>query len=94
LLLLASGVSLEGLRGRISPALFAILQDYAASLSSEKALGALKDHFDIEADEITEEEFGAAVFGASLVNFPRSLKTRRAIPKLNPFSSPTSSRRA
>ena len=87
LLLLASGVSLEGLRWKISPALFALLEKYAATLSSEKAFGVLKDHFDIEADEITEEEFGPAVFGASSINFPRRLKTRRTLPKLQPVSS-------
>ena len=87
LLLLASGVPLEGLRWKISPTLFAMLEKHAASLSSEKAFGVLKDHFDIEADEITEEEFGPAVFGASSINFPRRLKTRRTLPKLNPVSS-------
>jgi hypothetical protein len=87
LLLLASGVPLEGLRWKISPALFALLEKYAASLSSEKAFGVLKDHFDIEADEITEEEFGPAVFGASSINFPRRLKTRRTLPRLQPVSS-------
>ena len=87
LLLLASGLSLEELRWKISPALFALLEKHAASLSSEKAFGALKDHFDIEADEITEEEFGPAVFGASSIHFPRRLKTRRTLPKQNPVSS-------
>ena len=87
LLLLASGVTLEGLRWKISPTLFALLEKYATSLSSEKAFGVLKDHFDIEADEITEEEFGPAVFGASSINFPRRLKTRRTLPKLIPVSS-------
>ena len=87
LLLLASGQSLEELRWKISPALFALLGQHAASLSSVKAFGALKDHFDIEADEITEEEFGPAVFGASSIHFPRRLKTRRTLPKLQPLSS-------
>ncbi|MEO8042434.1 MAG: DUF4912 domain-containing protein [Acidobacteriota bacterium] len=94
LLLLAAGTPLEGLRWKISPALFALLEEYASALSSEKALAVLKERFDIEADEITEEEFGSAVFGASSINFPRRLKTRRTLPKLNPLSSSTSSRRA
>jgi hypothetical protein len=89
LLLLASGVVLEDLRWKISPRLFAILQQRAASLSAEKALGVLKERFDIEADEVVEEEFGSAVFGASVVNFPRTLKTRRTLPKLQPVSSPS-----
>jgi hypothetical protein len=87
LLLLAAGLPLESLRWRISPALFAILQEHAASLSAAKALGALKEHFDVDADEITEEEFGAAVFGGSSVDFPRRLRTRRVLPKLRPVSS-------
>ncbi len=91
LLLLASGVSLESLRGKISPLLFAILQKRAESLSAEKAFAVLKDQFDIEADEIVEEEFGPGVFGVSSINFPRRLKTRRTLPKLQPVSSLRSS---
>ena len=87
LLLLASGIPLDSLRWKISPALFALLEKHAASLSSEKAFGVLKDHFDIQADEITEEEFGPAVFGARSINFPRRLKTKRTLPKLSPVSS-------
>ena len=87
MLLLAAGVTLESLRFKISPSLFAILQERAESLSAEKALRALKERFDIEADEIVEEEFGSAVFGASSVNFPKTLKTRRALPKFQPVSS-------
>ena len=94
LLLLASGLGIEALRWRISPALFAILQERAGQLSSQKAVTVLKERFDIEADEITEEELGPAVFGASSVNFPKRLKTRRLPAKLNPISSSTSSRPA
>ena len=88
MLLVASGMTLESLRWKISPSLFAILQERAESLSAERALQALKEQFDIEADEIVEEEFGSAVFGASSVNFPRRLKTRRTLPKFAPVSSP------
>lgn len=91
MLLLASGVTLEALRWKISPALFAILQERAASLSAERALGVLKAQFDIDADEVVEEELGAAIYGASLVNFPRRLKTRRTLPKFQPVSSARSS---
>ncbi|HUR97752.1 MAG TPA: DUF4912 domain-containing protein [Pyrinomonadaceae bacterium] len=94
MLLLASGVTLENLRWKISPSLFAILQERAESLSSEKALQALKEQFDIEADEIVEEELGSAVFGSSSVNFPRRLKTRRTLPKFQPVSSLRTSSRA
>jgi hypothetical protein len=87
LLLLASGVPLEALKWKISPLLFSILQERSAVLSSSKALGVLKEQFDIETDEIIEEGFSGAVFGLSLVNFPRRLKTRRILPKLQPISS-------
>ncbi len=89
LLLLASGVTLEALRWKISPSLFAILQERADSLSAENALGVLKERFDIEAEEIVREEFDPAVFGASVINFPKRLKTRRTLPKLQPVSSST-----
>lgn len=93
LLLLASGLSLEELRWKISPALFAILQARAERLSSENALRVLKERFEIEADEIVEEELEPAVFGASLVHFPNRLKTRRTLPKLSLSSSPTGQNR-
>jgi hypothetical protein len=91
MLLLASGATLEDLRWKISPALFAILQAHAAALSAERALEILKQHFEVATDELTEEEIGPAVFGASLVNFPKRLKTRRTLPKLRPVSSRSSS---
>lgn len=88
---LASGVPLERLRHTVSAALFAILQANAGSIDSGKAMSALTEHFDIDEAEFTEEQFGPAVFGASLVNFPRTLKTRPLSPKdasrYNPVSS-------
>jgi hypothetical protein len=104
LLALASGVSLESLRGQISEGLFIVLQEHVASLSAENALSALKDNFEVFDEEIFEEEqLGAAVYGASLVHFPKSVKKRtvpraglpkdvsdnapKYIPKLSPLSS-------
>ncbi|HVE57867.1 MAG TPA: DUF4912 domain-containing protein [Pyrinomonadaceae bacterium] len=104
LLALASGATLEELRGQISEALFIILQEHVASLSAENALSALKEHFDVFDEEIFEEEqIGAAVFGASLVNFPKTIRKRtvpktglpkdtpdnapKYLPKLSPLSS-------
>ncbi|HEY8561152.1 MAG TPA: DUF4912 domain-containing protein [Pyrinomonadaceae bacterium] len=104
LLALASGATLEELRGQISEALFIVLQEQAARLSAENALAALKENFEVFDEEVfEEEEIGAAVFGASLVNFPKSIKKRavpragapkdasddapRYIPKLSPLSS-------
>ena len=87
MLALASGVPLESLRFRISPGLFAILRQNTENLSSENALAILRDHFDIDSDEISQDEPGSAVFGASLINFPRILKTKRKLTKFVPVSS-------
>ena len=87
LYLLASGSSLESLRGKISPALFEILMSHHASVTAESAMTLLTERFDIEGDEILSEEFGAAVFGSSLVNFPKRIRTKRTLPKVRPLSS-------
>jgi hypothetical protein len=98
LLALASGASHVELRGHISEALFAVLQENAEKLSAEKSLAALQENFDVFADESfeEEEEIAPAVFGASLINFPKKLKKRVApktlspkfLSKLSPVSSP------
>jgi hypothetical protein len=82
LLAIASGIDLKDLREHISPALFAFLEANANLLSLENAMSALQEHFDVFTEEFTEaeEEFGAAVYGASLLNFPRKLK-KRIVPK-------------
>ncbi|MBC7900505.1 MAG: DUF4912 domain-containing protein, partial [Saprospiraceae bacterium] len=87
LLALASGASLESLRGRISASLYAVLEANMANLTGEDALAALKAQFDFEADDIEEEELGSAVYGSSLVNFPRRLKRNRSLSEMAPFSS-------
>jgi hypothetical protein len=72
LLALASGVSLASLRGRVSASLFAILEANISSLTSDDAMAALREQFDFDVDELVhDEETGAAVYGSSLVNFPR-----------------------
>jgi hypothetical protein len=96
LLAIASGILLKDLREHISPALFALLQSLSFDLTAEKALTALGEHFDVFADEIfEEEELGAAVYGASLVNFPKTLKKRivpkEILPKFGEKLSPVSS---
>ncbi|HTK38316.1 MAG TPA: hypothetical protein VL325_07480, partial [Pyrinomonadaceae bacterium] len=54
----------------------------------QSALDALKSEFGIEADDMVEEQIGATIFGASLVNFPRRLRTRsHRLPKFAPVSS-------
>ncbi|HRI03553.1 MAG TPA: DUF4912 domain-containing protein [Pyrinomonadaceae bacterium] len=88
---IAAGATLEELRFRVSPALFAVLQANAEKLNAGKAMSALSEHFDIDEAEFVEEELGSAVFGASLVNFPRTLKTRTASAKYSPRYNPVSS---
>ncbi len=86
MLLIASGASLESMRWEMSPKLFAILEQ-AGQVDSERALEALRSRFAIEDSELSEEEFGPAVFGASIVNFPkRRIRTRPRAPR--PVSSP------
>lgn len=86
MLALASGVLLDDLRGKIGAALFAVLQANAENIESDKAMSALTEYFDIDEADFTEEQFGAAVYGASLLNFPRTLKTR-TVSSYNPLSS-------
>lgn len=90
LLALASGMSLESLRGKIDPKLYSILEAGAEKVAAEKALSLLRKYFDI-ADEEYFEETGSRVFGASIVNFPVRVARRRTrlgdLDKLNPLSS-------
>lgn len=94
---LASGVSLFALRGQVSSDLFEFLatltEQNPDALTEEKVILALEEFFGFSPfEESIEEEFGApAVFGASLINFPKQLrkKTSNYNPKgkLNPVSS-------
>lgn len=87
LMALASGLKIEELRSRISAGLFAILQSNAGEVSGRNAMNILTEYFDIDEAEFTEHKYGSAVYGASLVNFPRTLTTRRVAPKFAPVSS-------
>lgn len=93
MLAIASGFTLEELRTRVSPALFAILQANADKLTSSHAQSTLAEHFDINEAEWTEEEFSSAVYGASLVHFPKTLKSKKLSPKdkYSPRYNPVSS---
>ncbi|QQS40806.1 MAG: DUF4912 domain-containing protein [Acidobacteriota bacterium] len=97
LLAIASGYSFAELKGQISERLFEKLSESGAKFSGEQALAALQDNFEVETDEIPEEEeIGPAVFGLSAVNFPRRIKTRRVptklLNKLSKFDTVSSSR--
>lgn len=78
LLGLAAGATLESLRGSISPTLMSLMQSTEGSLCRPKALAALTENFEIDETLFDEEQIGPAVFGASSINFPRTLKTRTA----------------
>ncbi len=93
LLALASGHALESLRGQIGASLFTFFEENIEKLSAGKALSALRENFDIFADEIEEEFSSPAVFGASLINFPRISKRTRYVPKFTPLSSFANHRR-
>ena len=81
------GIQLEELRYTVGAKLFAILQTRSADLSSEKAVSALADYFDVDESEYMEETADSAVYGASLVSFPRTLKPRRPVGRFAPVSS-------
>lgn len=85
LLLIASGASIEDLRHRIDASLFGLLQSSADKLSSANVLAALKDQFGIETEDLSEEELGSAVYGASLLHFPRRPKRKRNRPDLTEY---------
>jgi hypothetical protein len=91
LLALASGVPIEELRWKVSASLFALLEGNLHRLSTDAAVGALREHFDIGDDEVLEEEQLSAVYGASVVHFPKTLKSRR-LPQLGQFGVPGSAR--
>jgi len=87
LMSIAAGRALEELRWKIGAALFDILQANAESLNAQRAADLMKQHFDIDEIEFEEDDFGSAVFGASVVNFPRRFKTTG----YSPLGSRTSS---
>ncbi|MGQ0542180.1 MAG: DUF4912 domain-containing protein [Blastocatellia bacterium] len=87
LLAIAAGATLESLRWRVSASLFSLLQQNIGAITAANAMNVLRDEFGVEADEIVEEESGATVFGASLVNVPRVLRTWRTLPKFESVSS-------
>lgn len=91
LLAIAAGYRLEHLREQIGARLYELLESNAGKLSAEKALASLQKNFGEFVDEIVvDEQIGAAVFGASSVNFPRRFK-RRFVHKLPARLSPLSS---
>lgn len=91
MLALAAGSTLESLRTRISSRIFEILSSAGAGASSDSARRALGEFFEIDGREWEEEESGSAVFGFSLVNFPKKLKPRKPVSEYSPRYNPVSS---
>lgn len=88
LMALASGVPIEELRWKISASLFALLQANLPRLSSESSMSAMREHFELDDEEILEEEQLAAVYGSSIVHFPKTIKRRRIPRRLGDLESP------
>jgi hypothetical protein len=87
LLTFAAGGSLASLRERIGPSLFALLEESGVGADPPRAASVLSKQYEIEADEFEPEgETESAVFGASAINFPRKVRTRR-IAEYSPLSS-------
>ena len=89
MLAVAGGATLSELRDRVSSSVYEALQANE-DLSAATARQALSSYFEIEETEWIEHEFGPAVFGASLVNFPKTLTPRKDVkysPRYNPVSS-------
>jgi hypothetical protein len=84
---LAAGLKLDDIRWRVGPTLFAFLQANSDKLEAGNARNALSGHFDLDPAEFSDEAFGPAVHGASLVNFPRTLKPQKAAARYLPLSS-------
>lgn len=87
MLSVAAGRSVNELRASVSPALFTIMQSTSASLSKPRAIEILSEHFDVDGSEFAEEQLGPVVYGASLMNFPKTLRPRFSPSRYNPVSS-------
>lgn len=89
---LASGVPIEELRWKVSASLFALLQENLHRLSSDAGVEALREHFNLADDETIEEEELSAVYGSSVLHFPKTVKRRRIPLELGEFGVPGSIR--
>jgi len=87
MLSVAAGTPLNDLRGAISPALHTIMGSTPDSWSRSQAIAILSEHFDVDASHFAQEQFGPAVYGASLINFQKTLRPRISPSRYNPISS-------
>ncbi|MGI8811823.1 MAG: DUF4912 domain-containing protein [Pyrinomonadaceae bacterium] len=74
LMTLAAGAPLASLRFKIGARLFGLLEEHSQRLSADEAASSLRKHFKVEVVEFLEEDSLPAVFGASVVNFPRKFR--------------------
>ena len=88
LLSLAAGITLADLRRRVGEPIYAALSASTEAISTERSRATLKEHFNIDEAEWTEEEFGAAVHGASLLHFPKTLTPRKMTSTFSPRHEP------
>lgn len=80
MLALASGVSMDRIREQIDASLFDFISSSSVLLDESRALSALQEEFEFDANDLSEdEEIGDAVFGASIVNFPRRQRRYRRL---------------
>ncbi len=86
---LASGSKLEELRWSISAELFAILQASADADKPGAAMSAIGEYFDVDETVFAGEQYGPIVYGASLIHFPKTRKSRRSVSRYAPLSSAT-----
>ena len=73
---IALGQTLEQIKWKIGASLYKLLQANLAELNPKKATNVIREQFNVDVNEIVEDESRSVVFGSSLVHFPRSLRTR------------------
>ena len=87
MLSIAAGVEIAALYGRISKKLIEILEANSERVTPSRTKESLSEHFDFDDSEFAEESFGPEVFGASVVSFPRTMKSRPGSSHYRPVSS-------
>ena len=90
LLALSSGHSIDELKGRVSDYVLDLISKHIDVADKERILSALGTGFDLVLENIEEfEEVGEAVFGLSVVNFPKKFRSRQVprslVPKLSEY---------
>jgi hypothetical protein len=87
MLSLAAGIPVDELASRVGPAVINAVKTSRSRPGPEASRTALKTYFDIDEAEWSEEQFGSAVHGESLLHFPKTLRTRTTASSFRPISS-------